>query len=150
MVGTVFRYVQTLCEWNPNLNEADALQVVEALFGIVLPNVSESSDFERALTPEFFELVVYDETARALAVVDDPKRIVPWVDAGRWPHDGDPMPAIDLERLIDSASEAGLERFLYHHHGNLTAGEWAIMSERCGRPWVGSSGHYSPPDEAVL
>ncbi|MEE3235081.1 MAG: hypothetical protein VX294_13000 [Candidatus Latescibacterota bacterium] len=150
MVGTVCRYVQTLCEWNPNLNDADALQVVEALFGIVLPNVSECSDFERALTPEFFELVVYDETARALAVVDNPERVVPWVDAGRWPHDGDPMPAIDLERLIESAAEAGLERFLYHHHGNLTAGEWSVMSERCGRPWVGSSGQYSPPDEAVL
>ncbi len=150
MVGTVFRYVKTLCDWNPNLNDTDALQVVEALFGIVLPNVSERTDFERALTPEFFELVVYDETARALAVVEDPERVIPWVDAGRWPHDGDPMPALDLERLIDSASEAGLERFLYHHHGNLTAAEWSVMSERCGRPWIEGSGHYSPPDEPVL
>ena len=150
MVGTVCRYVKTLCEWNPKLNDADALQVVEALFGIVLPNVNEISDFESALTPEFFELIVYEETARALAVVDKSDRVVPWVDSGRWPHDGDPMPAIDLNRSLESASDAGLERFLYHHHGNLTAAEWSVMSQRCWRPWVASSDQYSPPDEAVL
>jgi hypothetical protein len=149
-VGTVHRYVETLCQWNEGLSDGDALQIVEALFGIVLPNVSERSDFERALTPEFFELVVYEETARALAVVDAPARIVPWVDAGRWPHDGDPMPALDLQRLLEVAGDAGLERFLYHHHGNLTPGEWTVMSELCGKRWDARTSAYRPPDEAVL
>jgi len=44
-------------------------------------------------------------------VVDDPARIVPWVDAGRSPHDGDPMPPGQLRQLLLTAQAAGLQRF---------------------------------------
>jgi hypothetical protein len=87
---------------------------------------------------------------RALAAVDDPERIVPWVDTGRWPHDGDPMSARDLLMLLQSAESAGLKRFLYHHHGNLSAGEWAVISRFCGQPWRALESSYHPPDMAVL
>src|SRR5207249_2507418 len=121
--------------WNPGLSDADALAVTQALFGLALPGVSERADFETALSPEFFEQIITQETRRALAVVNDPERIVPWLDAGRFPHDGDPMPAADLKRLLEAAQSAGLQRFLYHHHGNLTAGEWSVISSLCGEPW---------------
>lgn len=150
LVGTIFRYVETLCEWNQDLHDADALQVVKALFGLELPGVDDRGDLERALAPEFYQKIVGQETKRALAAVDDPNRIVPWVDAGRAPHDGDPMSADDLQQLILSAQEAGLERFLYHHHGNLTSGEWVVMSDICGRRWEPRKSAYRPPDELVL
>jgi hypothetical protein len=149
-VGTVYRYVETLCEWNPSLSDADALAVVEALFGIELPGVASRADFECALSPEFFEQVVAQETRRALSAVDDPTRIVPWVDAGRFPHDGDPIPARDLQLMLDAAATAGLERFLYHHQGNLTAGEWMVISELCGKRWNPRTSAYRPPDQLML
>ena len=150
MVGTVFRYVETLCLWNPGLEDRDALEVVKALFGLELPEVKDRYDLEWALTPEFYQKIVGQETRRALAVVDDPTRIVPWVDTGRAPHDGDPMSAADLGRMLLAAQEAGLERFLYHHHGNLTQGEWVVMSRICGQQWQPRSSAYCPPDEVVL
>ncbi len=150
MVGTVYRYVETLTDWNPGLTDAQALAVVKALFGLGLPGVQSRSDLESALTPEFFQQIVTQETVRALAVVDDPKRIVPWVDAGRFPHDGDPMSARDLRQLLEAAQAAGLQRFLYHHGGNLTAGEWAVMSEMCGEAWQPLKSAYRPPDQFVL
>ena len=56
-VGTVYRYAQTLTEWNPGLAVADALEVVQALFRIALPGVGDDMlDFESALGPEFFEV----------------------------------------------------------------------------------------------
>jgi hypothetical protein len=150
MVGTVTRYVETLTLWNPGLADEDALAVVEGLFGLVLPGVQNRSDLEEALTPAFFEQIVTQETRRALAAVDDPARIVPWVDAGRFPHDGDPISAGDLRRMLRAAEAAGLQRFVYHHAGNLTAGEWAVMSEMCGRPWRPLESKYKPPDQMVL
>jgi hypothetical protein len=150
MVGTVARSVETLTEWNPGLDDADALAVVQALFGLALPGVAGGRDFETALSPEFYADVVAQETQRALAVVDDPHRIVPWVDAGRAPHDGDPIPAGGLRRMLCAARDAGLERFLYHHHGNLTAGEWSVISEICGEPWRPRDSDYHPPDRSVL
>jgi hypothetical protein len=125
MVGTVLRYVETLCEWNRDLDDEEALQMVAALFGLVLPGVRERADLEHALTPDFCDLVVYEETERVLAAVGDAERVVPWVDAG-------------------------LERFLYHHHGNLTAGERVVMSQMCGERWDERGGGYRPPDQMVL
>jgi hypothetical protein len=150
MVGTVYRYVETLTDWNPGLSDADALAVVKALFGLVLPGVQRREDFDRALSPEFFEQIVHMETVKALAVVDDPSRIVPWVDSGRSPHDGDPMSAGDLRMLLETAESAGLQRFLYHHHGNLTASEWTVMSRMCGETWQPLKSSYRPPDMPVL
>lgn len=150
MVGTVGRYVETLTKWNPGLSDADALAVVAALFGLELPGVRCRGDLEEAMTPAFFETIVTQETRRALAAVDDPERVVPWVDAGRAPHDGDPMSAGQLRQLLRAARSAGLQRFLYHHQGNLTAGEWAVISEECGETWHPLSSSYCPPDELVL
>jgi hypothetical protein len=149
-VGTVYRYVETLCEWNAGLSDQDALGVVEALFGIGLPGVARRVDFETALSPEFFQQVVTQETRRALAAVDDPTRVVPWLDTGRFPHDGDPMSARDLRLLLESAAAAGLERFLYHHQGNLSPGEWVVMSQTCGKEWNPRRSPYQPADELIL
>ncbi|NLG51068.1 MAG: hypothetical protein GX552_13255, partial [Chloroflexi bacterium] len=122
----------------------------ENLFGLVLPDVQDRADLEEALSPAFFEQIVTRETRRALAAVDDPERIVPWVDAGRFPHDGDPMSPGDLRKLLIAAEAAGLQRFVYHHAGNLTAGEWAVMSELCGQPWRPLESSYRPADQLVL
>lgn len=150
-IGTVYRYSQTLIEWNPGLSVADTLAVVQALFGIVLPGVSDDMlDFESALSPEFFEQVVTLETRRAVAAVDDPERIVPWLDTGRFPHDGDPMTPRDLKMLLDSAEAAGLRRFNYHHQGNLSPGEWVVLSDKCGTRWDPRTSDWEPPDQLVL
>lgn len=150
LLGTVYRYVETLTAWNPGLRDEEALAVVQALFGLSLPGVATRRDLETALTPAFFAQVVTQETQRALAAVADPAQIVPWVDAGRAPHDGDPMTAGHLRQLLQTAQDAGLQRFLYHHQGNLTAGEWAVISELCGTPWQPLTSAYHPPDELVL
>ncbi len=165
MYGTVARYVQTLTEWNPGLSEQGALQFVAAFFGLELPGIHSLRDFDRGFPQEFFDRVVARETERAIAAMGDPERVCPWVDAGRKPHDGEPFTAHDLDRMLEAAQRAGLRRFLYHHHGNLTPGEWAVISARCGRPWQsttsprpGLEGYaaaqsmpgYYPPDLPVL
>ena len=148
--GTVYRYVETLCEWNPGLTADDALKVVQALFGIVLPGVRDVGDFENALSPEFYREIVTGETERAIAAVEDPRRIVPWVETGRHPHDGDPMPAGDLRQLLEAAQEGGLQRFLFHHMGHLTPGEWTVISETCGSRWNPRTSSWRPADMPVM
>jgi hypothetical protein len=150
MYGTVCRWVETLVAWNPSLSDEQALAVVACLFGLRLPEVRDRADFDAGFPAAFFEQVVARETRAALAAVGDPERLVPWVDTGRKPHDGDPMPAGDLRRLLLAAQEAGLSRFLYHHHGNLSAGEWAVIAALCGKPWIPAPDGYVPPDLPVL
>jgi len=135
LYGTVARYVETLTTWNHDLSEAAALEVVSALFGLDLPEITSLADFDAGFPPAFFDRIVVQETARVLAAVGNPERVVPWVDSGRRPHDGDPVSAGDLARILDAAAGAGLQRFIYHHHGNLTPGDWAVISRRCGTAW---------------
>lgn len=59
--------------------------------------------------PQFYAKVVYAESARALAAVDgDASRIVPWLDTGRLPHNGDAMTAGALRLLVEAVHSAGL------------------------------------------
>lgn len=135
LYGTIARYVHTLTRWNPGLSETAALDVVGALFGLDLPEITHLADFDNGFAAEFFSRIVVRETERALAATGDPERVVPWIDAGRRPHEGDPITAGDLGRILDVASGAHMRRFIYHHHANLTPGEWAVISQRCGTPW---------------
>lgn len=165
MYGTVGRFVETLTAWNADLSEAGALAVVRCLFGLDLPEVGGLDDLDAGFPQAFFEAVVTQETTRVLAATGDPERVVAWVDAGRRPHEGDPFGAGDLGRLLDAAAGAGLRRFIYHHHQNLTAGEWSVISRRCGTAWrslgtppltadlasdTAAMPGYYPPDKPVL
>ena len=60
------------------------------------------------------------------------------------------MSARDLKMLLDSAEAAGLRRFNYHHQGNLSSGEWVVISDKCGTRWDPLTSDWAPPDELVL
>ena len=145
MYGTVARWIKQIAAWNPELAEADCWTVLRAWMGIELPEVESLADLELGFPQAFFDDVVQRETRRALAAVEDPGKIMPWVDTGRMPHDGDPMTAGDLQRILTASEEAGLERFLFHNHGHLTAAEWVVISRMCGREWDENPDGYWPP-----
>jgi hypothetical protein len=136
LYGTVFRYVEVLTAWNPGMSDAAAMSVVKAIFGLDMPWIQDRDDFDKGFPDEFYEGIVKDETRCSLAAVDhDPARVLPWLDAGRRPHGGDPFPAWELRRTLLASQAAGLERFLYHHHYTLTAANWQVISGICGKSW---------------
>ena len=52
-------------------------------------------------------MVVECESTKALlAVSEDAGRVVPWVDVGRLPHDGDALTAWQLRRIIEASWDA--------------------------------------------
>ena len=132
--GTIHHWMRTLTDWNSSLSEEGALEVVKAFFGIEMPGVKSSLDFERGFPDKFFEQVVVKETEAALAAVERPEQVVPWVDVGRRPHRGDPMGSGDFIRILEASRKAGLQRFLYHNHAHLTAAEIEVMRHYCGSP----------------
>ena len=144
--GTIGRYIQTLSEWNPQLSDAHAIRVIEALLGVRLPWINSRFDLELGFPPMEFAEFVQTETRRMLAAAP-PARVVPWVEAGREPHHGDPISAGDLYRYLFAAREAGLRRFLYHSHTHLSESEWAVLSHLCGEEWHSGMSGYTPPDD---
>jgi len=146
MYGTVGRWVATLREWNPALTEEDCFTVVKILFGLELPGVRKLADLDNGFPDAFFDKVVYPETRRALDATGNPDKVIAWISTGRNPHAGDPMPAHDLERILEASHRAGLKRFIFHPDVNLGAAEWKIISRTCGKEWVEDPNGYWPPD----
>ena len=114
MYGSVWRWVRQLGAWNPSLSEEDCFAVVKLWFGLDLPGVDCLADMEMGFPEEFFTQTVRDETARALAGVADPDKVIAWVSTGRLPHAGDMMTSRDLYRILTASEEAGLQRFVFH------------------------------------
>lgn len=146
MYGTVGRWVATLRRWNPPLTEEDCFAVVKVLFGLELPGVHKLADLDNGFPDAFFDKVVFEETRRALEATGNPDKVIAWISTGRNPHAGDPMPAHDLERILEASHRAGLKRFIFHPDLNLGAAEWKIISRMCGKEWVEDPNGYWPPD----
>jgi len=144
LYGTLARWVKQLGAWNPSLSEAQCFAVAKAWLGIELPEVTSLADMDLGFPQAFFDEVAYSETRRAIAA-SSPQKVLPWVDTGRMPHGGDPMTAGDLQRILSAAQKAGLEQFLFHNHGHLTAAEWRVISRLCGSEWNEDSSGYWPP-----
>lgn len=144
MYGTIARWVKRLNNWNPSLTEADCFSVVKAMFGIELPGIRELMDMDMGFPDEFFTQVVYNETRRALAAIEDPDKVIAWVSTGRNPHGGDQMRPRDLHGILSASKAAGLKRFLYHPEPDFGAAEWNIIASMCGKPWDEHAGGWWP------
>lgn len=149
MYGTVQRWVMKFREWNPSLTEEDGFALMKSLFGLDLPGVNSLYDLEMGFPEEFYTQVVQGETRRALAATGDPERTIFWVSTGRYPHAGDPMPAYDLEGILQATKDAGGTRVLYHPDPDPGPSEWTVLSNLCGKPWTQSRDGYWPPDSHV-
>lgn len=144
--GTIGRYVKILTKWSPDLTDAHAMKVVEGLLGIRLPWVRSRLDLDLGFPQPGFDEFVGCETRRMLAAAP-PERVVPWLEAGREPHHGDPISSGDLHRIVKAARDVGLRQCLYHSHTHLTAAEWAVLSDLCGQGWHDGLPGYQPPDD---
>ena len=159
LYGTVSRWVSTLMSWNSGLWEPEAFAATRALLGIALPSSEPNAtpgqtmvalrELERRFPDAFFTQLMTDEAKRCLAAGDGYAwRVLPWVDAGRSPHGGDPVTADDLRRLLVAAKDGGVRYVLYHNASHLTPAEWSVLSEYCGYAWrqgEGLHGQYVPP-----
>ena len=146
MYGTIARWVRTIGDWNPGLNQADCFAVVKALFGIELPGVESLMDMEMGFPEAFFEQVVYQETRRALEAVGDDDKVIAWISTGRSPHAGDAMPAHDLHHILKASARGGLKRFVFHSTFELGVPEWRVICNHSGGTWREDPAGYWPAD----
>ena len=124
--GTLARYLQTLREWNPELDDARIEALIERLLGVQLPADYHIADFDDQAPASFFETVVYHESRKMLFRIGDPERISPFVGLE---HGGSPwMTAEELELLFQAMVDAGLKRFTYYCLNDVTDEIWDVMT----------------------
>jgi hypothetical protein len=148
--GTWWRWAHTLTHWNPGLSVRDALAVTALLCGGTVPPLDSLADFDHLVTPEYVGELARTEAARVVAATGGRAQIVPWVDGGRAPHDGDPLSGAHLESTLLGAAEAGIDRVNYFNSNNMTAADWTVLSRICGQEWIPETGGWRPPDRPTL
>lgn len=151
LVGTAWRWANTLTAWNPELTVRDACLMTRMLFGDAMPVVDSLIDFDRLITAEYLTELTLTEAGRSLAAVGDRARVVPWVDTGRGPHDGDPMPAGQLDAILRASAQAGIDHVNFNSSTRMSAAEWTMLSHHCGTEWnPHTSPDWHPPDQATV
>lgn len=124
--GTLARYLGTLQEWNPALDEARIEALMERLLGVELPQDYRIADFDRPAPASFYEKVVYDESRKMLFRIGDPERVSPFVGLE---HGGSPwMTAEELDLTFAAMVDAGLTRFTYYTLNDITDEIWEVMT----------------------
>ena len=124
--GTLERYLKTLREWNPALDEGRIEALLERLLGIELPRDYRIADFGRPAPASFFEQIVYQESRKMLFRIGDPARISPFVGLE---HGGSPwMTSAELDLLFQAMVDAGLKRFTYYCLNDVTDEIWEVMT----------------------
>jgi hypothetical protein len=124
--GTLARYVQTLREWNPSLDDARLEALICRLLGVRLPDDYRVSDFERPAPKRFFDEVVYRESRKMLQRIGDADKISPFVGLE---HGGILLTAEELHYTLQAIADAGLRRFTYFILNSVSDEIWAVIRE---------------------
>ncbi len=122
--GTLYRYVETFCTWNPGLTEEDAFDRVRELFALHIPGAKRLADLDAPLPPEFFQQVALSEIAKMRERIPDISRIRPWMGLH---HGGVRMDSSELEHLLHTVVEGGLETLLYWHYSDMLDSDWDVV-----------------------
>lgn len=124
--GTLFRYKQTLREWNPDLDDARIEALIFRLLGVQLPTSYGIADFDRPAPKEFFDEVVYRESRKMLLRIGNPQKVSPFVGLE---HEGIWLNAEEIRHLLQAMVDAGLSRFTYYVLNTITDDVWKVLTE---------------------
>lgn len=122
--GTLYRYAETLCAWNPGLSEAEAFSRLRELFALWVPGVSRLADMDAPLPPEFFQVVALSEIAKMRERIADVSRIRPWVGLH---HGGVRMGSGELQKLLETVTAGGLVTYIHWHYSDMTDTDWDVV-----------------------
>ncbi len=125
--GTLYRWAETLCAWNPGMSESEALDRVRELFALWVPGVSCLADLDAPLPAEFFEQVALSEITKMRERLGDVSRIRPWMGLH---HGGVRMDSRELEHMLQTVENGGLTTLIYWHYSDMTESDWQVIQDR--------------------
>ena len=127
--GTLYRWVQTLCEWNPGLSEPEAFSRVRELFALWIPGVTALDQLDAPLPPAFFTQVVQSEIAKMQERISEVSRIRPWMGLH---HGGVRLGSVELENLLQTVVDGGLQSLIYWHYSDMLDSDWEVVKRFAG------------------
>jgi hypothetical protein len=124
--GTLARYVRTLREWSPALDDARLEALICRLLGVHLPDDYRVRDFERPAPKRFFDEVVYRESRKMLQRIGEAEKISPFLGLE---HGGILLTAEELRYTLQAIADAGLTRFTYFILNSIGDEIWEVIRE---------------------
>ena len=123
--GTVVNWVETLCDWNPGLDEDLASQWFSAAFDYPMPDDYPVSAYGSEATDAWFKTSVRDQTRKMLEGAGATDRLVPWV--GLEHYGSNWLTPSELDRMLTEMRAQGVNRYCYFVYNSLSPDYWNVI-----------------------
>ncbi len=123
--GTVVNWVDTLVEWNAELDEKLASELFSAMFDYPMPADYPVASYSEEATDEWFTTSVRDQTLKMLRDSGDAERFVPWVGLEHFGSNW--LTPSELDRLLAEMKTSGAERYCYFVYNSLRPEYWDVI-----------------------
>jgi hypothetical protein len=123
--GTIVNWVDTLVDWNDDLDHDLASELFAAMFDYPLAASYPISDYNGEATDEWFTTAVRDQTAKMLANSGGHKHYMPWVGLEHFGSNW--LTTHELDRLLLEMQSQGVTRYCFFIYNSMKPEIWDVI-----------------------
>lgn len=123
--GTIVNWVDTLIEWNDDLDLDLASELFSAMFDYPLAASYPVSDYNNEATDEWFSTGVRDQTAKMIANSGGQERYMPWVGLEHFGSNW--LTASELDHLLGEMQSQGATHYCYFIYNSMEPEIWDVI-----------------------
>jgi len=123
--GTIVNWVDTLVEWNQDLDPELASELFGAMFDYPMPIDYPVSDYNNEATNDWFTTSVRDQTSKMIERSGGVDRYMPWVGLEHFGSNW--LTAYELDRLLAEMQAQGATRYCYFIYNSMKPDIWAVI-----------------------
>ncbi|MQG47628.1 MAG: hypothetical protein FI685_05995 [SAR202 cluster bacterium] len=123
--GTIMNWVDTLVDWNDELDIDLASALFESMFDYKMPNNYRVTSYGAEAPDTWFTTSVRDQTAKMIAGAGGPHLCHPWVGLEHFGSNW--LTSSELHRLLHEMQHQGLTRYCYFVYNSIDSEIWNVI-----------------------
>ncbi|MCX8276729.1 MAG: hypothetical protein OTJ43_00460 [Dehalococcoidia bacterium] len=123
--GTIVNWVNTLVEWNDDLDPEIASTLFGSMFDYPMPSDYPISEYNGEASDKWFSTSIRNQTAKMIANSGGQERFIPWVGLEHFGSNW--LTASELDRLLAEMQSQGATHYCYFIYNSMKPEIWDII-----------------------
>ena len=125
--GTIVNWVDTLVEWNSQLDHRIASKLFGAMFDYPLTATYPITNYNVEATDDWFRTAIRDQTSKMIANSGGVDKYIPWVGLEHFGSNW--LTPSELDRLLAEMQSQGTKRYCYFIYNSLEPEIWQVIKK---------------------
>ena len=125
--GTIVNWVDTLDDWNDELDHEQAANLFGAMFDYPMTKSYPVRNYNQEATNEWFTTSVRDQTGKMISNSGGPEHYIPWVGLEHFGSNW--LTASELDRLLAEMQLQGATRYCYFIYNSMKPEIWNVIQK---------------------